>query len=93
MDRRAFAKRLHHAFHIGRAIQIGEVVLCTGKDFEDLAYPHATPETLRLLRHSRATIRSFLASNLGRSSPNQKLIGTALLEAKIGNERRDEARS
>lgn len=37
--------------------------------FESAAYPHATPETLRLLVHCRGAIRKFLASGLGRADP------------------------
>jgi hypothetical protein len=34
--------------------------------FEARVYPHATPETRRLLVHCRGAIRRFLASDLGR---------------------------
>ena len=34
--------------------------------FESQVYPHATPETIRLLAHSRRVIRLFLESELGR---------------------------
>lgn len=34
--------------------------------FEASAYPHATPETWRLLAHARSAIRKFLESDLGR---------------------------
>ncbi|MBC8066331.1 MAG: hypothetical protein H7Y17_15985 [Chlorobia bacterium] len=34
--------------------------------FEASMYPHASPETRRLLAHSRTAIRMFLASKLGR---------------------------
>ena len=37
----------------------------TAMAFEAVTYPHATPETRRLLYHARGAIRAFLESDLG----------------------------
>jgi hypothetical protein len=39
----------------------------TGDDFEERAYPNATPEVKNWLREQRGLVRAFLASDYGRT--------------------------